>query len=81
MRNQDPLSKRRLDWYRALKVNYLIVSSYNTVRVLGNPAAPVPNQFYAEVFNLPEVFHIDPDGQRGGYTIRIFRLSPAAGGP
>jgi 4-amino-4-deoxy-L-arabinose transferase-like glycosyltransferase len=80
-RNQDPLWRRPLDWYRALGVNYLVVSGYNTVRVLGDPSALVANAFYEQVFTLPEVFRVDPDDQRIGYTIRIFRLMPIAGGP
>ena len=81
MRNRSWLWQRDLDWYRALGVNYLIVSAANYVRFVGNPLTPAASNFYEQVFQLPEVYAIDPAREWNGYTIRVFRLSDIAGGP
>lgn len=77
LRNHDGLYQRSLAWYREQKVQYLIVSSYIYGRYVDNPARPFDSAFYASVFALPEVFHIDATDSRPGPTIRVFRLGVA----
>lgn len=79
LRNHDGLYQRNMAWYRDQHVEYLIASSAIYLRYVDNPARPFDDAFYRALFALPEVFHIDPGTMRPGPTIRIFRLTPAAG--
>jgi hypothetical protein len=78
LRNHDGLYQRDMAWYRQQGVRYVVASSAMYDRFVDNPATPFRSAFYHELFSMPEVFRVEPDGHRSGPTIRIFEL-PAAG--
>jgi 4-amino-4-deoxy-L-arabinose transferase-like glycosyltransferase len=78
LRNHHRLYERNMDWYRQLRVRYVVTSSDIYLRFLDNPATPTLSAFYHELFTMPEVFRVEPKGHRNGPTIRIFEL-PATG--
>jgi 4-amino-4-deoxy-L-arabinose transferase-like glycosyltransferase len=77
LRNHDFLWQRDWSWYRGVKTRYLVTSSLDYARFVGNPDDPAHDAFYRELFALPEVFRVDPGPDRPGPTIRIFELPRA----
>jgi len=78
LRNHDRLYQRNMEWYRQLRVRYVVTSSDIYMRFLDNPATPLLSDFYRTLFSFREVFRIDPAGRRNGPTIRIFELPATA---
>lgn len=80
LRKYDGLYQRSMASYRDQRVQYLIASSAIYGRFLGNLDRPFDDAFYRALFQLPEVFHIEPGADRPGPTIRIFKLDPGPAG-
>jgi hypothetical protein len=56
LRNHNRLYLRNMEWYRQLRVRYVVTSSDLYARFVDNPATPVLSAFYQDLFKLPEVF-------------------------
>jgi len=76
LRPRSYLSERSLDWYRDARTQLLVSSSYAHNRFLGNAGAPEADAWYRTLFDLPEVFRVEPGPGHPGPTIRIFQLAP-----
>jgi 4-amino-4-deoxy-L-arabinose transferase-like glycosyltransferase len=74
LRNHEFLWERGWTWYQTQGVRYLVTSSTIYGQFYGNPRDAVHDLFYRQLFELPEVFRVDPGPETPGPTIRIFEL-------
>jgi predicted membrane-bound mannosyltransferase len=68
------LNELSLADYRGLGIRFLIASESAYARFLVPGTSPPAGEFYAQLFQLPEVGRIEPGPGRQGPLIRIFEL-------